>query len=159
MVCVVDGEFRWLDGKELGIPWLNDITADIDLPEDAVASRNGQCWVANSESGLIPQGTIIEILGKGDGDTCVIREWLPILPYTGESRQQRFIAGDSLSRGSGSNLIARWGDIFGERQLAKRIILSDFYRVKVRKRDKLLEIMPSTGSSGRESIRWSVRIY
>ena len=51
LVSVVDGEFRWLNGVDLGIPWLNDITREIDLPEDAVASRLGQCWVVTSESG------------------------------------------------------------------------------------------------------------
>ena len=136
LVCVENGEFRWLDGADLSIPWLNDITCEIDLPEDAVASRLGQCWVVTSESGVIPQGAIIEFLGKGDGDNCVVREWLPILPYTGESRQQRFIKGEALSRGSGSNQMALWSDIFGKGKLAKRIILSDFYRVKINEEDE-----------------------
>ena len=136
LVCVEEGEFRWLKGAQLGIPWLDEITADLDIPEDAVASRNGQCWVVNSESGVIPQGSIIEFLGKGDGDYCVIREWLPILPYTGVARQQRFIKEDSLSRGSGSNLVARWIDIFGNDKLAKLIIMSDYYRVKINESDE-----------------------
>ena len=136
LMCVVDGERGWIDGVDLGLPWLNEFTDKLSIPTDAVASRNGQCWLANSETGVIPQGTIIEILGYGPNDEWMVRQWQPILPYTGAKNQQNFIKGDSLSRGSGSNLVVKWNDVFGDSAVARRIIMSDFYKVKINEEDE-----------------------
>ncbi len=54
LVRVVDDEFRWIEGAELDLPWLDEFTAGLDLPANPTASRYGQCWLANSESGAIP---------------------------------------------------------------------------------------------------------
>ena len=42
LMCVVDGERGWIDGVDLGLPWLNEFTDKLSIPTDAVASRNGQ---------------------------------------------------------------------------------------------------------------------
>ena len=90
LVRVVEDEFSWIKGE------------DLDLPMDPTAGRYGQCWLANSESGAILPGTIVEFLGRGFGDYCAVREWQGVLPYTGEERPQRFIDGESMSRAQGA---------------------------------------------------------
>ena len=65
LVRVVEDEFRWIKGEELNLPWLDEFTAGLDLPMDPTASRDGQCWLANSESGAILPGTVVEFLGRG----------------------------------------------------------------------------------------------
>ena len=73
----------------------------------------------------------MEFLGRGDGDNCAVREWQGVLPYTGEERPQYFIEGESMSRGSGSNLVAKWSEIFGTGPLTARIYMSDYFKVKI----------------------------
>jgi hypothetical protein len=131
LVKIVDDEFRWIKGAELDLPWLDEFTAGLDLPVDPTASRYGQCWLANSESGAIPPGTIVEFLGRGFGDYCAVREWQGVLPYTGEERPQHFIEGESMSRGSGSNMVAKWSEIFDTGPLATRVHMSDYFKVKI----------------------------
>ena len=101
------------------------------MPVDHTASRYGHCWLANSESGAISPGTIVELLGRGFGDYCAIREWQGVLPYTGKERPQYFIEGESMSRGSGSNLVAKWSEIFGTGPQTTRIYMSDYFKVKI----------------------------
>ena len=102
LVRVVEDEFSWIKGEDLDLPWLDEFTAGLELPMDPTAGRFGQCWLANSESGAIPPGTIVEFLGRGFGDYCAVREWQGVLPYTGEERPQRFIDGESMSRVQGA---------------------------------------------------------
>ena len=97
---------------------------------DPTAGRFGQCWLANSESGAILPGTIV-FLGRGFGEYCAVREWQGVLPYTGEERPQRFIDGESMSRGSGSNMVAKWSEIFDTGSLATRVHMSDYFKVKI----------------------------
>ena len=73
LVRVVDDELRWIEGAGLDLPWLDEFTAGLDLPADPIAGRYGQCWLANSKSGAIPPGTIVEFLGRGDGDNCAVK--------------------------------------------------------------------------------------
>ena len=125
LVRVVDGKLRWVEGAELDLPWLDEFTAGLDLPGDPTASRYGQCWLANSESGEISPATSVEFLGRGFEDYCAVREWQGVLPYTGEERPQRFIEGESMSMGSGRNMVVRWSEIFDTGRLATRVYMSD----------------------------------
>ena len=131
LVRVVEDKFSWIKGEDLDLPWLDEFTAGLELSTDPTAGRYGQCWLANSESGAIPPGTIVEFLGRGFGDYCDVREWQGVLPYTGEERPKRFIEGESMSRGSGSNMVAKWSEIFGTGPLTTRIYRSDYFKMKI----------------------------
>ena len=73
----------------------------------------------------------MEFLGKGFGDYCAVREWQGVLPYTGEERLQRFKKGESMSRGSGSNVGVKWSEIFDTGPLAARVYMPDYFKVKI----------------------------
>ena len=57
-------ESDWIPGEHLGLSWLDEITQLLTIPTDSVGIRYGQCWYTDSESVLLPEGTLVEILGK-----------------------------------------------------------------------------------------------
>ena len=119
-------ETDWIPGEYLGLPWLEEITQLLTIPTDSVGIRYGQCWYTDSESGMLPKGTLIEILGKNFEGKYYIREWKQVVDY-GPGNLNRYITSFSLSRGAGSAMIVSWSDIFSEASSVERVVLSKDY--------------------------------
>ena len=85
--------------------------------------RYGQCWFTDVVRGTFPSGTLVEILGKTLHGRYYVREWERAANY-GTGNYNRYIRGNSLSRGAGSAMLVEWKHLFTNATTIERVLLS-----------------------------------